>query len=282
MLNELKVDLPRAESGRSALEVASHAAKDGGRIVMDSFNLVKQIEHKGRGNIVTDVDIRVEKMLMEVLREEYPEHGIITEESPSIKSTSGYTWILDPLDGTRNYASGIPVFAMNIALVQGEDVLLGVTYDPARGELFHALKGQGAYANNEPIRVSTKATVQQSVIGLDMGYNDERAKQALRLITHLWPGMQSVRVIGSAALGLAFAAAGRLDLYFHHCLYPWDIAPGILLVREAGGFITDREGGPVSLESQGAIASNEAIHADFMRLSVDYPWEGRRKHSDEE
>jgi fructose-1,6-bisphosphatase/inositol monophosphatase family enzyme len=134
------------------------------------------------------------------------------------------------------------------------------------------LGGAGAFLNDRPIRASTKESVMASVLAVDMGYDDARAARALSLVGELWPGMQSLRVIGSAALGLAYAACGRFDLFVHHMLYPWDIAAGILLVREAGGAITDRDGGPIGIRSEGVIAGAPGAHADFLRLAEGRNW----------
>ncbi len=265
-------DLPLARSGRSAAEIANQAVEEAGEIIKRRFRGEKQVQFKGRGNIVTDVDLEVEKNTMALLKSEYPNHGIISEESTEDKGDSDYTWIIDPVDGTRNYASGIPMFCFAIALVRDEEVLLSNVYDPIKEELFWAQKGMGAFLNGSPIFVSQMETVQSSIIGFDMGYDDERARKALDLIIALWPGMQTIRIMGAAVLGLAYAACGRLDLYFNHSLFPWDLASGILLVTEAGGKITNRDGEPISIHSSGAIASNAAIHSDFMRLTQGQPW----------
>jgi len=267
------MSLPIGRSGRGALEVATLAARQAGEILRGRFTGEKRVEHKGRGNIVTQVDLEVERRLVKLLREEYPDHSIMTEESQGFQGSSPYTWILDPLDGTRNYASGIPYFSVTVALARGDEVLVGIVHDPVRDELFWAEKGRGAFLNGSPMRVSGKETVKASVLGFDMGYNDEKARQALQMVTALWPGMQTMRVMGSAALGITYAACGRLDLYFHHSLYPWDLASGLLLVQEAGGLITESSGAPIHFSSKTAVAANPTLHADFMRLTAGMPWQ---------
>lgn len=257
------VELPPGQGGQSALEVAVEAVRGGGRIARARLMEQKHIEFKGRGNVVTDVDLQVEEAIVNLLKHEYPAFNILTEESERIDKGSEFTWIVDPLDGSRNYASGVPFFAVTIALARKQEVLLGVTHDPIRGELFRAQKGKGAFLNETPITPSAKRELKDGVIGFDMGYVDDEGKRALELMLSLWPGMQTMRVMGSAALGLAYAACGRLDLYFHHNLAPWDIAAGMLLVQEAGGVITDRKGAPVGLRSRAAIASNERLHREF-------------------
>lgn len=196
----------------------------------------------------------------------------MAEESQAIEGTSGYTWVIDPLDGTRNYILGIPFFSLVIALAKGDDILLGVTFDPTRQEMFHAIRGEGAFLNGGPIKVSEKSEIEQALLGYDLGYVDEKASTAIEMILHLWPNVQGTRILGSAALGLAYAACGRLDLYFHHNLSPWDVASGILLTREAGGVITDKYTTPASLRSESIIASNAGLYGAFLKATEGLAW----------
>lgn len=258
--------VPLSRSRKDALDVAAAAAREAGVILKARFREEKQVQFKGRANIVTDVDLRAEHSLKSILQAEFPDHNILSEETGAIGVDSNYTWILDPLDGTNNYSFGIPFFSTVIALTEGEDVLLGIVYDPLRDELFSAQKGKGAFLNNQPISITKKTTVQEALIGLDLGYVDEKGRQMLEFITGLWPNMYAFRLMGSAALGMAYAACGRLDLYFHALLYPWELACGQLLVTEAGGVATDWEGKPLGTDENSIIASNEAVHADFLRL----------------
>ncbi|MBM3156493.1 MAG: inositol monophosphatase [Chloroflexi bacterium] len=258
--------LPQSRSGRSVIEVASEAARGAGEILKANFREKVQVKYKGRANIVTAVDLKAEDSLKSFLHTEYPDHSIVSEESDPVKGASSYKWILDPLDGTNNYSFGIPYFSTVIALTRGDDVLLGIVYDPLRDEMFHAQKGKGAFLNNSPISVTRKTKVQDSLIGLDLGYVDEKGKRTLNLIASLWPNMYAFRIMGSAALGMAYTASGRLDLYIHLLLYPWELACGKLLVTEAGGTVSDWEDKPVAIGEGSVIASNKAIHADFLRV----------------
>ena len=248
--------------------------EEGGRIALDMFRKPQQIGVKGRGNVVTEADLAVEAHVARILAHEFPGHSLFSEESHPAGTdvAEGWTWVLDPLDGTRNYASGIPFFCVNLALCYGGEPVLGMTYDPNHGELFHAVKGQGAWLNGEPSRASDKPALRASVLGIDMGYDDVRAGYMLDIVRALWPGMQSVRIPGSAALGMAYAACGRYDLFVHNNVFPWDIAAGILLAREAGDTITDRDGGPASIFSEGIIAGGSQVHSDFLRLTAGKPW----------
>lgn len=266
------VEIPMSTTGKTAMQVAIDAALTAGRLLMESFYRAKQISYKGWGDIVTDVDTRVESEMLAILGREFPDMKLLGEESAAVRVDSGYVWIVDPLDGTRNYAAGIPVFSMVVGLALEGEVLVGVNYDPMRQEMFHAERGKGAFLNNEPIHVSKKSTVTESVVGMDLSYNDEGAVNGLGVILSLWPGMQTARIMGSSALGISYAAAGRTGIYFHHHLEPWDQVAGLLLVEEAGGIITDRTGGRAGLYSDGLIASNTAIHAEFMRKTEGLAW----------
>ena len=266
------VKIPRSSTGKTAMEVAMEVALAGGRILVERFDQVKWIAVKGRGNIVTDVDTAVESEMLAILGQEFPDMELLGEESAAVRADSGYVWIVDPLDGTRNYASGIPFFSVVVGLALDGEVLVGVNYDPARQEMFHAERGKGAFLNDEPIRVSAKSTVDESVLGMDLSYNDEGAVNGLSVIMSLWPGMQTARIMGSSALGISYAAAGRTDIYFHHQLEPWDQVAGILLVEEAGGVITDRTGRRAGLYSDGLVASNATLHAEFMRKTEGMAW----------
>ncbi len=258
-------ELPRSTSGRSPLDVARMAASEAGRIVLARFRRAQEIEVKGRGNLVTQADHEAERAIARVVAEEFPDHGVYGEETQDAQSFDGWVWVVDPLDGTRNYVSGVPFFCVNIALCHDGEPVIGLTYDPNHNEAFWAQTGIGAYVDGKPIRASDRPDVQSSVLGMDLGYNDVTGKRTLQLAVDIFPNVQCIRVPGSAALGLAYAAAGRWDLFVHNNVYPWDIAAGIILVREAGGVITAADGGPVSIHSGGFVAGGPAVHADFMR-----------------
>lgn len=258
--------IPLSRSGREAAGVAAEAAKKAGEVLRDHFREERQVQYKGRANIVTDADLRADNVLKTFLQSEYPDHGIISEETEPLEGSSDYTWILDPLDGTNNYSFGIPFFGTVIALRRGDETLVGVTYDPLRGELFAARRGGGTTLNDRPVSVSAKANVRDSLIGLDLGYVEENGRLLLGFIGDLWPRMYAYRIMGSAALGMAYAACGRLDLYCHLLLYPWELACSELIVAEAGGVVTDWEGAPVIAGESSIIAAGAAVHADFLRL----------------
>ena len=257
-------EIPTAASGRSALDVARVLAEEAGRRARTRFRQPQEVTVKGRGNLLTETDLEIERFIQQALAEEFPEHNVLSEETASSTSTDGYVWVVDPLDGTKNFVSGIPIWCVNIALCLDGEPLVAATHDPNHNETFSAQRGAGAELGGHPIRASSKSTVLESLLGIDIGYDDKRGRRLLHLALKLFPGMQALRIPGSAALGLAYAACGRYDLFLHRHLYPWDLAAGILLVQEAGGAITDHRGAPIAVASQSAIAGSARAHADFL------------------
>ena len=247
-------------------------AEEAGQTLLSRLHTEKEVSYKGRANLVSDVDKLVERQVIEELRREFPGDGFLAEESEAVATTSGYTWIIDPLDGTRNYVLEIPHFCTVLALAKGDEVLLGLTYDPVRREMFQAIKGGGAFLNGSPMKVSVKTELEDALLSYDLGYVDEKASRAIELVLHLWPNIQGTRIMGSAALGLAYAACGRTDMYFHHNLAPWDLAASLVLVPEAGGVITDKYATPASLRSESIIASGAVLHARFLKATEGLAW----------
>ena len=242
-------------------------------MLAERFGAPGTVSHKGRGNVVTAVDIAAERAAMTVLHAEYPAIPVLGEESGGqVDPNRGWTWIVDPIDGTRNFASSVPHFSTVIALAHDGEVMAGVTHDPIRRETFHAVRGRGAFLNGSPIHATTQEHLSDGILGMDLSYSDDGAAAQLALVQDLWPGMQTVRILGSAALGLAYVAAGRFHAFFHHKLEPWDQAAGLLLVAEAGGIVTDRHGTPARLASDGTIAAGRSLHPEFMKLIAGSRW----------
>jgi fructose-1,6-bisphosphatase/inositol monophosphatase family enzyme len=270
------IALPVSVSGRPAIDVALEAAGVAGAILAERFRTEVDVKIKGRGNIVTDVDVATENAVIATLLREYPGMSILGEESGGSPVDEGWVWIIDPLDGTRNFASGVPHFSTVVALAHNGVVHVGVNHDPLREETFHAVRGEGSFLNGRRITVSEGTRLEEGILGLDLSYIDDGAADQLRLVLELWPGMQTARILGSAALGLAYVAAGRFHVFFHHKLEPWDQAAGLLLVEEAGGIVTDRNGCSAGLHSDGTVAASHALHQEFMRLTAKMPWRMRR------
>jgi fructose-1,6-bisphosphatase/inositol monophosphatase family enzyme len=237
-----------------------------------AFGEVSVSEVKGRGNVLTAVDLSVEAAITRRLAAEYPGHAVLSEETAAGTRSDGWMWVVDPIDGTKNFSRAIPHFCFSIALCHDSEPLLGLTLNPMVDEEFAAVRGEGCTLNGRKVTVSGVTSVRDSVVAIDMGYDDRRAALNLELARFLWPGMQALRMPGSAALEFAFLAAGRWDLYLHSDLQPWDIAAGLVLVREAGGLVTDREGRPATIRTREVIAATPAVHADFVALAGDQPW----------
>jgi fructose-1,6-bisphosphatase/inositol monophosphatase family enzyme len=254
--------------------VARGCVRAGAKIALEGFKLPRLAGVKGRGNIVTETDFAVESRIHEIIRASFPDHNILSEETRAATPPEGWVWVVDPIDGTKNFAMGIPVWCINVALCFDGKPVLGLTYDPLRREEVLALAGAGLKVNSRLARASAVATVYDSVIGVGMGFNDERGETTADLMKAIWPNVQAFRDIGSAALGLAYAACGRFDLFVHHFLYPWDLAAGLVQITEGGGVVTDRDGNPVTLFSDSVLGGSPAAHADFLRLTSGQDWRG--------
>lgn len=244
------------------LVVAVEAALKAGQILREGFGGLRRISYKGSpSNLVTEMDRRAEALIVEHLLEAFPSHAVLGEEGGARPGASDYRWLIDPLDGTTNYAHGLPVFAVSIALERAGIVELGVGYDPSREECFVAERGKGATLNGEPIQVSATRRLDESLLATGFPY-DIRTTAATNLPEHAALSLRAraVRRLGSAVLDLCYVAAGRLDGFWELALGPWDMAAGGLIVREAGGHVTDLHGGPWRLDDPGLVASNGSIH----------------------
>ena len=267
------MELPVSASGATAPEVARACAEAASRIMREGYGHAAVSGIKGRGNVVTETDLACEKAVLEILGREFPEHAILSEESAGTTRSEGWMWVVDPIDGTKNFSRGIPHFGFNLALCQANEPVVGIAMHPLLNDVFLAVRGSGGTLNGEPMHVSDCASVLEGVVAIDLGYDAARAARQLELARRLWPGMQGLRTSGSAALGFAYVAAGKWDIYVHSDLQPWDAAAGLILVREAGGVVRDRTGAEATIYSREVVAANPAVHADFTRLAAGLPWE---------
>lgn len=271
---------PIATNGKSALVIAQQAVRAAADPVMEAFRErtrtglteTLHVQHKGRNDLVTDIDRSAEAAALSILNAEFPTIGVLAEESGKKEGSGPYQWILDPIDGTRNFVSGFPHFAVSLALAEDNVPILGVIYDPIREELFHAERGKGAWLNGNPIKISDEDTLEQCVLGFDMGYVDDKGRLLLKLLLDLWPNMQAIRFVGSIVLGMAYVSAGRLQLYAHHHAKPWDIAAGMIILQEAGGITTNFRGDRASVENECIIASSQEILDQFLTATEGAPW----------
>lgn len=243
------------------LDFAVSVAQEAGRLLRDRLGSRIDITHKGAINIVTDVDIASEQLIRERIATHHPRHEVLAEEGGLGEEGSDYRWIVDPLDGTTNFAHGLPIFCVSIALEYRGETIVGVVYDPMRDELFSAERGGGATLNKRPIRVSSTEDLIQSLLSTGFPYDIKTSN--LTNLDH-WANFamnaQALRRLGSAALDLCYVACGRFDGFWELSLNPWDMAAGALIVTEAGGRVTDFQGGPFSNYKPEVIASNGLIH----------------------
>lgn len=229
------------------------------------------IEYKGLNDMVSYVDKTSEEKIVIALSKLLPQSGFLGEESVNNKVADKYNWIIDPLDGTTNFIHGIPTYAVSIALKCDNDLVVGVVYEVERDECFYAWKDGGAYLNGKPIHVSPTLNLAQSLVATGFPYYDfERQNDYLNLFTDVMKKCHGLRRIGAAAVDLAYTACGRFDAYFEYNLKPWDIAAGILIVKEAGGMVTDFKGGDNALETCDIIATNKNVNTELQEIVKQY------------
>ncbi len=242
--------------------VAIDAACAAGRLLMAELLRPRRIAYKGTPtNLVTEMDARAEELIVDRLLAAFPDDGILAEERGAQAGRSGRRWIIDPLDGTTNYAHGLPVYAVSIGLVVERRVELGVVYDPSRDELYVGERGHGATVNDRSLAVSATATLDRSLLATGFPSNIRETRDTnLREYAAFALRCRGVRRMGSATLDLAWLAAGRFDAFWELSLGPWDVAASSLFIEEAGGRITDLTGGPLDLDAPAVVASNGRIH----------------------
>lgn len=244
------------------LDVAIAAARAGGRVLQDLLPEERAIATKGtRIDLVTDADRRAEDAIVACIRSHFPEDAILSEERGPEPGRSPYRWIIDPLDGTTNYAHRFPIYCVSVAVEAGGQVLAGAVYDPSRDELFAARPGQGATLNGRRLRVSSEADLGAALLATGFGYDiGMNPRNNLKQFADLYRRARAVRRTGSAALDLAYVAAGRLEGYWELTIAPWDVAAGSLLVEEAGGRMSRVDGGHYDILCGELVATNGRIH----------------------
>ncbi|WP_339830666.1 inositol monophosphatase family protein [uncultured Parvibaculum sp.] len=247
-----------------SMSVMVAAARKAARGLQRDFGEVEnlQVSLKGPANFVTAADRKAEKVLFEELSKARPGYGFLMEEGGVVEgSDKSHRWIIDPLDGTTNFLHGIPMFSISIGLERDGQIVAGLVYNPISDEMFIAEKGQGAFLNDRRIRVAVRRELAQSIVATGIPHIGRPGHKGFSAELDLVMNeVAGVRRMGSAALDLAYVAAGRFDVYWEANLAPWDVAAGIILVREAGGYVTDLKGGDAMLDTGGILAGNEALH----------------------
>lgn len=246
---------------------AVNLAWEAGALLMEKLNKLPDIQYKGDINLVTEADKMSEKLIIKAIKRNYPDHGILSEESPAISGESKMRWIIDPLDGTTNYAHGYPVFCVSIALEKDGAIILGVVYDPTRQDTFVAVRGEGAQLNGKKLAVSETSDLNYSLLATGFPYDiRESEENNLNHFQTMAKKAQAIRRAGAAALDIAYVAAGRFDGFWELKLKPWDTAAASLILEEAGGKVTDLGGRPWNLLSPNVLISNGRIHEQLVAV----------------
>ena len=258
---------------RSAtLNIMTKAAQKAGRALVRDFGEVEhlQVSRKGPADFVSNADKKAEKIVIETIEQARPEAGILAEESGGkVGDDPTKRFIIDPLDGTTNFLHGLPHWAVSIGYELRGDLIAGVVYDPIKDELFWAERGQGAYLNDRRIRVSARRSMTESIFGTGIPFagHDEAGRVLFqKRLDAMMVHTAGVRRWGAASLDLCYVAAGRLDGFFERGLSPWDTAAGAVIVKEAGGFVTDASGRAHTLKSADIVATNDSLHAGLLKL----------------
>ena len=246
---------------------AIEAAVKAGKFIKSNLTKPKIVSYKGEINLVTNVDRKAEDIIIRKLEKSFPSYSFLAEERGAGSANYDYRWIIDPLDGTTNYMHGFPFFCTSIVLEKGNDIILGVVYDPIREELFCAEKGRGAFLNKRKIRVSKTLKLKNSLLGTGFAYDFKNADRSnmenfINFIMHA----RAVRRAGSAALDLCYVACGRFDGFWELDLYPWDTSAASLIVKEGGGIVSKFSGKPYSQYDKEILASNGKIHSDMIKV----------------
>jgi len=245
---------------------AVRAAYRSCEVLRTRYGKLSSIDKKGPTDLVTDADFASETEIIATIRAAFPDHAIVAEEGGIRSGSADWRWLVDPLDGTVNYAHQVPFFAVSIACVQGDEVRLGVVLNPLSGELFTARAGGGAQLNGQPIHVSPETRVSESLLATGFPYDmrEPGFKSLTARFLRCLRAARGVRRLGSAALDLCYVACGRFAGFWENCLQPWDSAAGILIVREAGGRVTDFSNRPVGAEAREVLATNGGIHSEML------------------
>ncbi len=253
---------------KKQLQVAQAAAREAGNIILQHQGC-GAISEKAENNLVTEADLTAQDAIIRVIEEHFFGHSIIAEEQDiSAQSDSANLWIIDPLDGTNNFAHTIPHFCVSIAFARSGQVVAGVVFDPSRDEMFTASQGNGAFMNGEPISTSGARSLKEAIIATGFYYDrDAIMRKTLKSIENLFAAnIHGIRRFGSAALDLCWVACGRFDAYFEYKLSVWDFAAGMFILEEAGGCCTDQQGGPLKLTSTGVAVTNGRFHNEFLDI----------------
>lgn len=250
-------------SGQTFLQPMQELARDAGALLMSFFGKVA-IEYKGDADLVTQADRSSEKLIVERIRKQWPDHDLLGEEGSRTETGSDFRWYIDPLDGTTNFAHGYPVFCVSLALEYRGERIAGVIYDPTRQEMFSASRGNGAQLNGKPVHVSSTPRLVESLMATGFPSHKRHKNPNIHFYHQITLRSHGIRRAGSAALDLCYVACGRYDAFWEFNLNPWDTAGGVLMVEEAGGKVTNFSGSPFSIDSRQVLATNGLLRDELL------------------
>ncbi len=253
------------------LQRVIEVAKEAGELIRENFGKHQSIEYKSNlSDLVTETDKRAEKLITDFIKREFPSHNILSEEGSEKKGHSDYLWVIDPIDGTTNFAHGLPIFSVSIGVVKNDEIIAGVVYDIMRNVIYSAEKGGGAFANGKKLRVSKNSDLRKSLLVTGFPYNvSENPNNVYEKFIAFLKNSRAVRRLGSAAIDCCYVAEGVFDGFWEVSLNPWDICAGKLIIEEAGGKVTNFKGEKVSIFSVEFLASNGYVHEKMMKILLE-------------
>lgn len=254
--------------GEQMINKTIEIAKEAGEIIKEGFGTNLSIDFKtDEANLVTNIDKASEKLIMDFIRKEYPTHSIIAEESGKSENYSEYTWVIDPLDGTTNFAHKLPIFSVSIGLQKHGETIIGVIYDVMRDVVYSAEKGAGTFENSKRVYVNSNSILSQSLLVTGFAYNrEDEYRAAVKIFANMLTASRGVRRLGSAAIDYCYVANGVFEGFWEANLAPWDVCAGLLLVEEAGGRTSDFNGEKVNMYSKSFLATNGKVHSKVLEV----------------
>lgn len=250
-------------------KVATEAVKEAGKILVENLDKVKTVSFKAKSDIVTDIDIRSEKIIVEKIKQNFPDHSILSEESGFSDLHSDYLWIMDPIDGTMNYYHASSPFRVALCLLYKKQPLISAIYNPTKDDLYFAEAGKGATLNGKRIVVNENFDLKNSVVMTHISSKKDARARTILALDSIFNKTLHMRIFGSGLAAMTYVANSKFDIFFNVKTYPWDILPGALLVQEAGGLVTDIEGNKITTESSSVLATNGKVHEQMLQLLKD-------------
>ena len=252
-----------------AKKISIECVKEAGKLLMENIDKVKEVSFKAKSDIVTNIDIQSERIIVDKIKTNFPEHSILSEESGFVDQHSEYVWIMDPIDGTMNYYHASAPFRVALCLTYKQKPIISTIYNPIKDELYFAEAGQGATLNDKKIIVNDNFELKNSVVMTHISSKKEARARTILALDSIFKKTLHMRMFGSGLAAMSYVASGKFDVFFNVKTYPWDILPGAFLVQEAGGVVTDIEGNKITTESMSVLATNGKVHDQMLQLLKD-------------